>query len=75
MIDENLIAPCGMNCILCVSYQFMKGDLNQKGFHKKYCPGCNPRDCIVFLWVITVSYCEMVESDFVLSVQITPAND
>ncbi|GAP41005.1 DUF3795 domain-containing protein [Flexilinea flocculi] len=43
MIDENLIAPCGMNCILCVSYQFMKGDLNQKGFHKKYCPGCNPR--------------------------------
>lgn len=38
-----LIAPCGMNCSLCVSYQFMKDDLNRKGFHRKYCPGCLPR--------------------------------
>ena len=65
MIDENLIAPCGMNCSLCVSYQFMKGDLNQKGFHKKYCPGCIPRglhclfmgDCCVLMRVGSVRFC------------------
>lgn len=40
---ERLIAPCGMNCKLCISYQAMKNDLNKQGFHKKYCPGCIPR--------------------------------
>jgi hypothetical protein len=40
---EDLIAPCGMNCGLCVSYLAMKNDLNRQGFHKKYCPGCIPR--------------------------------
>lgn len=40
---ENLIAPCGMNCGLCVAYQFKEIDLNKKGFHKRYCPGCLPR--------------------------------
>ena len=42
-MKEQLIAPCGMNCSLCVSYQFMKNDFNKQGFHKKYCPGCVPR--------------------------------
>lgn len=40
---EELIAPCGMNCSLCVSYQFYRGDLNREGFQKTYCPGCIPR--------------------------------
>ncbi len=40
---ERLIAPCGMNCRLCISYQAMRNDLNKQGFHKKYCPGCIPR--------------------------------
>ncbi len=40
---DDLIAPCGMNCRLCVSYQFGEKDLNRQGFHKKYCPGCLPR--------------------------------
>ncbi|HED23846.1 MAG TPA: DUF3795 domain-containing protein, partial [Firmicutes bacterium] len=40
---DNLIAPCGMNCSLCLAYQFMKYDLNKHGFHRKYCPGCIPR--------------------------------
>ena len=39
-MKENLIAPCGMNCRLCIAYQFNEMDLNRKGFHKKYCPGC-----------------------------------
>lgn len=42
-MDQKLIAPCGMNCSLCIAYQFMQGDLNKKGFHRKYCPGCIPR--------------------------------
>jgi hypothetical protein len=42
-VVEKLIAPCGMNCGVCVSYQAMKNDLKQKGFAKKYCPGCRPR--------------------------------
>lgn len=42
-MEEKLIAPCGMNCSLCVSYQSMKYDLKKQGFHRKYCPGCIPR--------------------------------
>lgn len=42
-MEEILIAPCGMNCGLCVSYLAMKHDLNSQGFSKKYCPGCLPR--------------------------------
>lgn len=42
-MKEELIAPCGMNCALCVSYQFMEKDLNKQGFHRTYCPGCIPR--------------------------------
>jgi hypothetical protein len=41
--NKELIAPCGMNCSLCISYQFMKKDLNKQGFHRTYCPGCIPR--------------------------------
>ena len=42
-MQETLIAPCGMNCALCISYQAMKNDLNQQGFKRRYCPGCRPR--------------------------------
>ncbi len=42
-MEEQLIAPCGMNCGLCVSYLAMKTDLNKRGFAKKYCPGCRLR--------------------------------
>ena len=42
-MNEELIAPCGMNCALCISYQAEKKDLNKKGFRKTYCPGCRPR--------------------------------
>lgn len=40
---SDLIAPCGMNCALCISYQFRDKDINKKGFHRTYCPGCIPR--------------------------------
>jgi hypothetical protein len=42
-MDEELIAPCGMNCSLCIAYQFKEKDINKQGFQKKYCPGCIPR--------------------------------
>jgi hypothetical protein len=40
---ERLIAPCGMNCGLCIAYQAKKYDLDKQGFNRKYCPGCLPR--------------------------------
>ncbi len=42
-MKKELIAPCGMNCRLCIRYQFIKNDLNKKGFNKKYCSGCVPQ--------------------------------
>jgi hypothetical protein len=42
-MEERLIAPCGMNCSLCISYQSKQTELNTKGFSKKYCAGCLPR--------------------------------
>ena len=41
--NSDLIAPCGMNCALCIAYQFRQNDVNQYGFHRQYCPGCLPR--------------------------------
>jgi Protein of unknown function (DUF3795) len=41
-MNQELIAPCGMNCGLCASYLAMKNDLKQKGFGKTYCTGCLP---------------------------------
>jgi hypothetical protein len=43
IMNENLIAPCGMNCGVCIAYLFMQHDVNKQGFHRKYCPGCIPR--------------------------------
>ncbi len=42
-INGALIAPCGMNCQLCIAYQAMQENINKKGFKRKYCPGCIPR--------------------------------
>jgi hypothetical protein len=42
-MEEILIAPCGMICQVCISFQAMKIDLNKQGFNRAYCPGCLPR--------------------------------
>ncbi|MFH0993128.1 MAG: DUF3795 domain-containing protein [bacterium] len=42
-MEEKLIAPCGMNCNVCISYQAKHLNLNEQGFSKSYCPGCRPR--------------------------------
>jgi hypothetical protein len=41
-MEEKLIAPCGMNCGLCVNDQAGKYDLKKKGLNRMYCPGCIP---------------------------------
>jgi hypothetical protein len=43
-MNEELIAPCGMNCAICASYLAMKNDLKKKGIGKTYCAGCLPGD-------------------------------
>jgi hypothetical protein len=43
VMDEILVAPCGMNCGVCGSYLSLKNDLKRKGFGKTYCAGCRPR--------------------------------
>lgn len=42
-MQESLIAPCGMNCSLCIAYQFRVFDINRHGFHRRSCPACMPR--------------------------------
>ena len=42
-MKEKLIAPCGMNCALCMAYIGKKIDINKKGFKRMYCEGCIPR--------------------------------
>lgn len=42
-MKKDLIAPCGMNCSLCIAYQFREKDVNKKGFNRTYCEGCIPR--------------------------------
>ncbi len=43
IMEEQLIAPCGMNCALCIAYIGKKNDINKHGFKRKYCEGCIPR--------------------------------
>lgn len=42
-MEQDLIAPCGMNCALCSSYLAMKNDVKSKGVKMPYCQGCRPR--------------------------------
>lgn len=40
---QDLIAPCGMDCSLCVAYQVKKYNLDKRGSRRKACEGCIPR--------------------------------
>ncbi len=42
-LDEQLIAPCGMNCGICSGYLAREYDLKKQGIRKSYCAGCRPR--------------------------------
>ena len=43
-MNEELIAPCGMNCGICSGYLALKYDVKSKGIRMPYCAGCRPRD-------------------------------
>ena len=43
-MNENLIAPCGMNCAICSAYLAYRYDVKSKGIKMPYCAGCRPRD-------------------------------
>jgi hypothetical protein len=43
-MEELLIAPCGMNCVLCSGYLALKHDIKSQGVKMPYCAGCRPRD-------------------------------
>ena len=43
-MNQELIAPCGMNCGICSGYLAYKYDVKSKGIRMPYCAGCRPRD-------------------------------
>jgi hypothetical protein len=43
-MNEELIAPCGMNCGICSGYLAFKHDIKSQGIRMPYCLGCRPRD-------------------------------
>jgi hypothetical protein len=45
--NENLIAPCGMNCAVCSRYLAYKNDIKSKGINHTFCKGCRQQnlDC------------------------------
>ncbi len=42
-MNEELIAPCGMNCAICSAYLARQHDLKRQGIMRNYCAGCRPR--------------------------------
>jgi hypothetical protein len=43
-MNEELIAPCGMNCGVCSGYLALTYNLRSKGIKMPSCKGCRPRD-------------------------------
>jgi len=43
-MNEELIAPCGMNCAVCSGYLALVNDVRNKGVRMAYCRGCRPRN-------------------------------
>jgi hypothetical protein len=42
-MEEELVAPCGMNCNVCAAYLAAAHDVKSKGIRTPYCAGCRPR--------------------------------
>lgn len=43
-MKEELVAPCGMNCNVCVAYLASTHEVRSKGIRMAYCIGCRPRN-------------------------------
>ncbi|MFX1326307.1 MAG: DUF3795 domain-containing protein [Promethearchaeota archaeon] len=44
MVDNNLVAPCGIYCGACRQYLLLKKDLLEERGYKKGCKGCRIRN-------------------------------
>lgn len=42
-MEEELIAPCGMNCNVCAAYLARKHDVDEEGVRMRHCAGCRAR--------------------------------
>jgi hypothetical protein len=42
-MNEDLVAPCGMNCGICANYLAEVHDVRAQGIRMPYCKGCRPR--------------------------------
>ena len=43
-MNEDLIAPCGMNCAVCSGYLAFVNNVRSKGLRMSYCKGCRSRN-------------------------------
>lgn len=43
-MNEDLVAPCGMNCAICSGFLAHRHDVRSHGIRIPYCTGCRPRD-------------------------------
>ena len=43
-MNEELIAPCGMNCTICSGFLAYQHDVKSKGIRMPYCTGCRLRN-------------------------------
>jgi hypothetical protein len=45
-MNEELIAPCGINCGICSRHLALKNNIRSKGIKISYCTGCRPRNWV-----------------------------
>ena len=73
-MKEKLIAPCGINCGVCVSYLAMKNDLNKHGFKRFIAWVVCLVAKTVFIWATSARYLEKDSFDSVMSARTFPVN-
>jgi hypothetical protein len=44
MIEESMIAPCGMNCAICSRHLALKNETQKEGVKIPYCEGCRAKE-------------------------------
>ncbi|MDD2522552.1 MAG: DUF3795 domain-containing protein [Anaerolineaceae bacterium] len=74
-MEEELIAPCGMNCSLCAAYQFKQKDLNKQVFTASTARAASPGVSTAPTWLMLAICSERVWSGFVLNVSLTLVKD
>jgi|GEM_PF-3200430 len=71
-MKEILIAPCGMNCGVCIACQGKKNDLNKRGFNRMYfVTAVFLAVRAVFIWVTSAKNLRMGLFGFAMSVNIS----